>query len=172
MAVVLVTMWAVELIDATLLSDWLETQGIQPREVGGLDGILWAPFLHGSFSHLISNTAPFAVLGGLVAIRGRRRWVTVTLSIVVVAGAATWLLARAGNHIGASGVVFGYLGFLVAAAVRERKLSSVAIGVVAVALYGGLVFGIVPQPAVSWEGHLFGLLAGVFVAFAGRVSPN
>ena len=96
--VTLLVMWGVEVIDATALSDRLEQQGIMPRELGGLDGILWAPFLHGSFGHLASNTLPFAILGGLVALRGLRRWVSATVLILVVSGGATWLLARSGNR--------------------------------------------------------------------------
>jgi membrane associated rhomboid family serine protease len=167
-AAMLVLMWVVEVIDASLLSDRLEAQGIQPREIGGLDGVVWAPFLHGSFGHLASNSLPFAVLGGLVALRGRGRWFAVSLLILVVSGVATWLFARSGNHIGASGVVFGYLGYLVCSAWWERRFSTIAAAVVAILLYGGLIFGIVPREAVSWEGHLFGLLAGLAAAYATR----
>lgn len=156
----LLIMWLVEIVDAAVLDDRLEMQGIQPRTWSGLDGVLWAPFLHGSIGHLVSNSLPFAVLGGLVAIRGRRRWFDVTATILVVSGLATWLLARSGNHIGASAIVFGYLGYLVGSAFFERKLSTVLAAIVAIALYGGLVFGLLPRSTVSWEGHLFGLLAG------------
>ncbi len=100
------------------------------------------------------------MLGGLVAIRGLRRWLDVTATILVVSGIATWLLARSGNHIGASAIVFGYLGYLVGSAFFERKVSTVLAALVAVVLYGGLVFGLLPRSTVSWEGHLFGLLAG------------
>lgn len=160
LGVALVVMWVVELVDAAVLDDRLEMQGIHPRTWSGLDGILWAPFLHGSIGHLTANSLPFAVLGGLVAIRGLRRWLDVTATILVVSGIATWLLARSGNHIGASAIVFGYLGYLVGSAFFERKVSTVLAALVAVVLYGGLVFGLLPRSTVSWEGHLFGLLAG------------
>lgn len=164
----LIAMWVVEFVDAGLLSDRLELQGIQPRSASGLDGILWAPFLHGSVAHLAGNSVPFAVLGGLVALRGRRRWFDVTTTILVVSGLATWLLARSGNHIGASGIVFGYLGYLVGSAIYDRKASSVVAAVIAVVLYGGLVFGLLPRSTVSWEGHVFGLLAGWATAALAR----
>lgn len=164
----LVAMWVVEVVDAGLLADRLESQGIQPRTLSGLDGILWAPFLHGSIAHLAGNSLPFAVLGGLVAIRGRRRWFDVTATILVVSGLATWLLARSGNHIGASAIVFGYLGYLVGSAVFDRNASSIVAALIAVVLYGGLVFGLLPQSTVSWEGHLFGLLAGWATAALAR----
>ncbi len=160
----LAAMWAVEIIDV-IINNRLEGGGIHPRRIDGLDGVLWAPFLHDDFGHLISNTVPFLVLGGLLALRGVRVWVMVTAIIIVVGGLATWVFARSGNHIGASGVVFGYLGFLVAAAVFERSLKAIAIAVLAGLLYGGLIFGILPSSTVSWEGHLFGALAGAAAAW-------
>lgn len=160
----LALMWVVEIIDTIALDDRLQGGGIHPRALDGIDGILWAPFLHAGWGHLISNTIPFLVLGGLVAVRGMRNWLHVTGAIVLFGGAATWLLARGGNHVGASGVVFGYLGYLVGAALFERSLKAIALAVVAVMLYGGLIFGIVPTGQVSWEGHLFGAIAGLGVA--------
>ena len=167
-------MWAIELVDSIVLSDRLQGGGIHPRRADGIDGILWAPLLHGGIGHLIGNTVPFLVLGGLVSLHGSAMFARVTATIVVLGGALTWVLARGGNHIGASGVVFGFLGFLVAAAIVRRNLRSIALGVVAVALYGGLVFGLLPSPGVSWEGHLFGGLAGVVAAavFAQKPIPS
>lgn len=166
-------MWVVEVVDTVALDDRLQGGGIHPRALDGLDGILWAPFLHAGWGHIVSNTVPFVVLGGLVALRGLRRWVEVTAAVIVVGGLATWLLARSGNHVGASGVVFGYMGYLVGAAVFERSLKAIGIAVVAVLLYGGLIWGIVPSGQVSWEGHLFGALAGLGTArLAADVDAN
>lgn len=161
LAALVVGLWVVEFVDSYLLGDWLEGGGIHPRRTDGIDGIVWAPVLHGSFSHLVSNTVPLAVLGGLVAIRGRRHWLRVSAIVVIAGGAAVWLVGSSGNHIGASGLVFGYFGALVGAAVFERKLSSIAPAVLALAFYGGIIVGFVPQAGVSWEGHLFGFLAGL-----------
>ena len=160
----LALMWGIEILDTFVLDDFLQGGGIHPRRVDGLDGILWAPLLHAGFGHIIGNSVPFLVLGGLVALRGLRPWLTVTLTVVVVGGAATWLFARTGNHIGASGVVFGYLGYLVGAAFFERSFKAVALALVAGFFYWGLVFGLLPSGDVSWEGHLFGALAGVVAA--------
>lgn len=160
----LAMMWIIEVVDSFILSDWMQAGGIHPRRVDGIDGILWAPMLHVGFGHLIGNSIPFLVLGGLVASRGLRTWLTVTVTVIVVGGAATWLLARTGNHVGASGVVFGYLGYLVGAAIFERSLKAVALALVAGFFYWGLVFGLLPTGEVSWEGHLFGALAGVAAA--------
>lgn len=160
----LATMWLIEVVDTFVLGDWAQGGGIHPRRIDGVDGVLWAPLLHSGFPHLVSNTVPFAVLGGLVAIRGIDRWVAVTAIVVVGGGGLTWLLADGGNHIGASGVVFGYLGALIGAAVFERRPATVAPALVAIMLYGGMIAGFAPQPGVSWEGHLFGFLAGLAAA--------
>ncbi len=157
----LALMWTIELLDTYLLGNRLQRGGIHPRELDGLDGIVWAPILHSDWGHIASNSVPFAVLGALVAIRGLRRWVGVTLITVVVGGALTWLLARGGNHIGASGVVFGYFGALLGAAFFERRAATVAPALVAILMYSGIIVGVVPQTGISWEGHLFGVVGGL-----------
>jgi len=165
-------MWVIEIADSVVLNSSLEGNGIQPRLIGGLDGIFWAPFLHSNMAHLISNSAPFLFLGFLVAIRGLRHLVIVTAVVMIGGGFFTWLLGASGNHIGASGVVFGYFGALIGAAVYDRKPRSLAPALVAVLLYSGLIVGVVPQQGISWEGHLFGLVFG-FLAGRGiaRLSP-
>ncbi|NNE72699.1 MAG: rhomboid family intramembrane serine protease [Acidimicrobiales bacterium] len=163
-----VAMWLIEIIDTIALDDWAQGGGIHPRRLDGIDGIAWAPFLHGGWRHLTSNTVPFIILGGLVALRGVRTWLSVTGIIIIVGGALTWLFARNGNHVGASGVIFGFLGYLVAAAWFDRTLKAIALAVLAVVLYGSMVFGLVPSGQVSWEGHLFGAAAGVLAAYALR----
>ncbi len=171
LAAIVVILWLVELIDVVVLDDRLEGQGIRPRTWDGLDGVLWAPFLHDGFRHLLANTLPLIVLGGLVLLQGFRTWALVTAGIVVGGGLATWLLARNANHIGASGVVFGYVGYLIGAAWFERSLRAIAVAVAVLALYGGgLLIGLLPRPGISWEGHLFGALAGV--AMAGWMAPR
>lgn len=161
----IVLIWVLEVSDTVLLGDRLQRQGIKPRSVDGLDGVLWAPFLHDGFGHLISNTFPFIVLGALVAIRGRSHWLLVTASSIAVGGILTWIFARSGNHIGSSGVVFGYLGALIGAAVFERKLAYIAPAVIAIFFYGSIFVGLVPQNRVSWEGHLAGLVAGAAATY-------
>ncbi len=161
----IIVIWAIETLDTVLLNSRLEGGGIHPRRLDGLDGILWAPFLHRGFGHVLSNTIPVALLGGLVAVAGLRRWLQVTASVVVVAGALTWALGRSGNHIGASLLTFGWLGHLVTAAFLERNLRTLGTALVAVVLYWTMIFGLVPRAGVSWEGHLFGTVAGVGAAW-------
>ncbi len=157
----LVAIWAIEVIDSVALDDWAQRHGIRPREVEGLGGILWAPFLHSDFGHAASNSVPLLALGGLVAARGRRYWGRVTVVVILIGGVLTWALAGSGNHIGASGVVFGYLGALLGAAVFERRPRAMAPALVVLGFYSGLLVGLVPQDAISWEGHLFGMVAGI-----------
>ncbi len=159
-------LWLVEILDVTVFDDAWERRGIRPRMLSGLQGVALAPLLHDDFTHLVANTVPLIILGGLVLAHGIRVWASVTGVVVVVGGLATWLFARSANHIGVSGVVFGYLGYLLAAAFFERSLRSIVIGAVAFFLYGGLLFGVLPgQPGVSWESHLFGAAAGVLAAW-------
>ena len=166
LAVVIGIMWVTEIID-TVLGGRLDINGILPRSIAGLDGILWAPFLHGGFSHLISNTLPLAVLSGLVLLQGTRRWIHASIIIVIGGGLLVWAFAIGSNelHFGASGWVFGLFGFLVVSAILERKLMSIGIGLVALFFYGStILFGFIPRPGLSWEGHLFGFIAGIIAA--------
>ncbi len=166
MVLALLAMWAVEIVDTTALDSELQRNGILPRQRAGLDGILWTPFLHSDFGHVASNSVPFLALGGLVAARGMHYWAWVTAAAMGVGGALTWLLADGGNHIGASGVVFGYFGAILGAAVFERRARALAAALLALGFYGSLVAGLVPQEFISWEGHLFGLVGGVIAAKA------
>jgi membrane associated rhomboid family serine protease len=158
--------WVIEAVDSVVLDDRLQGGGIHPRRLDGLDGILWAPFLHGGWDHLISNTVPFVILGLLVAGHGRRAWLLATAAVALGGGLLTWLLARSGNHVGASGVIFGYIGFLLGAALIRRTLRALLLAGVAMLLYSGFWLGFVPRNGISWEGHLFGAVAGFLAARA------
>ena len=138
-------MWLVEIVDTFALDSDLQTHGIEPRQIDGLEGVLFAPVLHGGWAHLISNSVPFLVLGALVMSYGLRRWLIATAFITVVAGTLTWLLARTGNHIDASILIFGYFGFLLGMAWFERGFKAIGIAVVVAILYGGLIWGVIPS---------------------------
>ncbi len=163
-----IIIWIVELVNG-LLGHRLNVLGIHPRTIPGLPGIILTPFLHGGFGHVLANTVPFIILGWLVILRGPRTFLQVSAFILVVGGVSIWLFGRTAYHIGASGIIFGYFGFLVARAWYERSMTSVLIALVTIILYGGILWGVLPfQTHVAWEGHLFGLLAGVLAA---RLSP-
>ncbi len=169
-ALLLGLMLAVETIDQFLLGDRLQRNGIGPRRLPGLDGVLWHPFLHSGFDHLFSNAAPLAVMGWLVALRGRWFWRTVTIGSAVGGGFLVWLFAGGTNHIGASGIVFGYFGALMGAAIKDRSPVTLAPALVAIFLYGTILAGLLPLEGISWEGHLAGLIVGTTLAL--RLLPD
>jgi membrane associated rhomboid family serine protease len=158
-------MWVVEVADQ-VADGRLDANGIAPRAVDGLDGVVWAPFLHGGYDHLIGNTIPFLALGFAIAIGGAARVVAVTVIVAVVGGLGTWLIAPADTiHIGASGLVFGYAAYLVARGFYSRSAVQIALGVAVVAVWGTtLLRGLVPEDGISWQGHLFGAIGGVLAA--------
>jgi membrane associated rhomboid family serine protease len=158
-------MWVVEIADQ-VADGRLDSNGIAPRAVDGIDGVVWAPFLHGGFDHLIGNTIPFLALGFAIAIGGAARVVAVTAIVAVVGGLGTWLVAPANTiHIGASGLVFGYAAYLVARGLYSRSAVQIALGVAVVAVWGTtLLRGLVPEDGISWQGHLFGAIGGVLAA--------
>src|SRR5215213_11220605 len=159
-------MWALEFVD--LLGAHLDSDGIHPRDVDGLPGIALSPFLHAGFGHLIGNTVPFLVLGATIALGGLARTAAVVAIVAVIGGVGTWLIGPAGtNHIGASGLVFGFAAYLVARGVFSRRLLHLAVGLLVLAVYGTtLLFGLVPTPGISWQGHLFGAVGGIVAARA------
>jgi membrane associated rhomboid family serine protease len=155
----------------TLLGGALLRFGIVPRTQSGVLGILVAPLLHANTNHLLANTVPFLVLGWLVMLRDARHFFTVTLLSTLGAGVLAWTLgAPQSVHIGASGVIFGYLGFLLLSAWYARSAASVALGLLVASVWGGMVFGVLPgTPGVSWQGHLGGFLGGILAARMYRV---
>ena len=156
--------WVVELVNG-FMDHQLNAWGILPRTVHGLVGIPLSPFLHGSTGHVMSNAITFVGLGGLIAFRGRLVLLRVSIIVIGLGGAGVWVFGRSSVHIGASGLVFGYFGYLVARGWYERRFGSILLAIVVIVLYGGLIVGVLPTPGlVSWEAHLFGLLAGVLAA--------
>ena len=155
-----------ELVDLLIFAGELNRYGIRPRTLAGLRGILFAPFLHGNFEHLIANIIPLVTLGWFVMLREISDFFGVTIISVLVGGLGTWLIGKPGSvHIGASGLVFGYLGFLLLRGYFERGITAIAFSLVAFTLYGGIIVGVLPnQPGISWQGHLFGFLGGVLAA--------
>ena len=148
----------------------LLSYGIVPRTVWGLRGIVFAPFLHANLNHLVSNTIPFVLLGWLVMLRDARHFGRVTIAAMLGSGLLSWTLGAPGSvHIGASGVDFGYLGFLMVSGWYARTFASIVLSVGVTLAWGSLVFGVLPTvPGVSWQGHLGGFIGGVLAARAFR----
>jgi len=160
-------LWGIEIIDANIMGGSLDRLGIVPRTSSGLVGILAAPFLHAGWAHLIGNTGAILILGGLTMAIGRREFLLVTLAGVFVGGLGIWAVGRPAVHIGASGLVFAYFGYLLLRGWYDRRFGSMLLAGGVAWFYGGLVFGMIPGFApsyVSWEGHLFGFVAGVLTA--------
>lgn len=151
-----------------LLGGALLVFGIHPRTIPGLLGLLFAPFLHGSITHLLLNTVSFVILGALMRFRHRNDFVVVTAVGALTSGLGAWLLGAPGSvHIGASGVIFAFLGFLMARGIFERSVSSILLSVLVTWFFGSMIWGILPAmgAAISWQAHLFGLLGGILCAY-------
>ena len=167
-------LYLVELINQ-ISGNALDRYGIRPLEAEGLWGVLFAPALHASWAHLIANTIPLVVLGFLMTLLGKSRFVAATAIIWLLGGLCTWLIGNLGSscgptdHIGASGLIFGYISFLLAFGFFVRKLSHLVVGLVVFFLYGGVLADAFPVlhvcGGVSWQGHLSGAVAGVVAAF-------
>lgn len=139
--------------------------GLVPRQVSGLDGVLGMPFLHVSFEHLIANTPPLLLLGTLLAATATRALLAMNAVVVGLGGLLVWLLGSSAIHIGASGLVFGWFGFLVTRGLVDRSPVTLGASVIVGFVYGSLIWGVFPgQPGISWEAHLFGAIAGAVAA--------
>ncbi len=139
--------------------------GIIPRNVAGLPGILLAPFLHNDFPHLAANSVSLFILGLFMITLERGRTFIVSFFIVLAGGAGTWFIGRSSIHIGASGLIYGMLGFLIARGLFKRDFKSLFISVVVFILYNGMIFGVIPvNSSISWESHLCGFFAGILMA--------
>ena len=159
-------LWVVEIADQLTPSATLDDNGIRPRTDEGLLGVLLAPLLHGGWPHLISNSGLALLLFFLVLVGDMRRGLLATAIVWAVAGLGTWLIAGAGtSHIGASGLVFGWLTYLVVRGFFARRPGQIVLGIVLFLMYGSVLWGVLPgQPGISWQGHLFGAVGGVLAA--------
>jgi membrane associated rhomboid family serine protease len=159
-----VLMWVVEVLDAA--GAHLDANGIHPRDVDTLPDIAFAPFLHAGWGHLVGNTIPFVILGATIALGGLARTAAVVVIVALIGGLGTWLIGPAGtNHIGASGLVFGFAAYLLARGIFSRRPLHLVIGVAVLAVYGTtLAFSLLPHPGVSWQSHVFGAIGGIVAA--------
>ena len=169
----LAVFWTVFVFNS-LVGGSLLRLGVMPRTVRGLRGILVAPFLHGSLDHIVANSIPFVALGWMVMLRDERHFIPATLGGMLGSGLMAWLLGAPGTvHIGASGVIFGYLGFLMLTGWYTRSFGSILLSVIVTLVWGSLVLGMMPgQPGISWQAHIGGFLGGVLAArIVSRRSP-
>ena len=162
----LVLLWVLEALDVVLLGA-LDGFGVSPRVIAELPQVLTAPFLHFGFEHLMANSLPFLVLGVLARMAGRRPFWVATLASILVSGLFAWLLS-APNTVtaGASGLVFGWLAFLLVRGLFNRNWKQILISAAVFGFFGGMLWGVFPTlPGVSWQGHLGGAVGGVLAAW-------
>ena len=157
--------WIVKLFEFVSGTD-LGQYGLLPRHYSGLRGILFSPFLHGDWNHLFSNTVPFFVLSFLMIFNYRKVAFKSFVFIFFVSGILVWLFGRENYHIGASGLVYGMAFFIFFSGIFRKNIQSIALSLLIVFIYGGIVWGILPiDLKTSWEGHLMGAICGFSTAF-------
>jgi membrane associated rhomboid family serine protease len=164
---ILVATWGLNLVNWIFLGRALNWFGLRPRTPIGLLGIIFSPFLHGNLIHLLGNSLVFFVLGWMVLYSvGPVEFVAVTLIVALAEGLGVWFFGRSVNHIGGSGVLFGYFGFLLFGSFFERNLTALILSLSVAIFYWWMLPGIMPTKdrTISWEGHLFGFLGGVLAA--------
>ena len=164
-ALFIVVAWGLEIFDHFPGVN-LDGLGLRPRKISGLLGIFTMPWLHGGFGHLISNTIPFVVLGYLIVATERQRFYYTSFMILLLSGLGTWFIGDKNSiHIGASGLVYGYFGYLVTRAFLEKRALWTVLGILLLIVYGGMIWGVLPTDSrISWEGHLMGFLSGFWMA--------
>jgi len=166
--------WLVFVVNNLLWNGHLNQYGILPRHLGSLPGILWAPFLHLSFEHVAANTLPLLILGVFICSRSKSEFVVIAIAGTILTGGLTWLFARKAIHIGASGLIFCFFGYLASLAVFRRTFGTLILSLVCLFAYGGMLKGILPtSTAISWESHVAGLVAGIALAWAAsKLAPT
>ena len=164
--IVMAALWVFNIIDWVVFRSRLRIFGIYPRHLAGLPGILFSPFIHQNFNHLFFNSIPLFALGLIILTRGAEQFIFISVFIILVEGLAVWLIGRRAIHIGASGLVSGYFGYLIATAYLSPSFTSIIVGMLVVYYFGAIFWGIFPQEdKISWESHLYGFLAGILSAF-------
>lgn len=158
--------WVVFFINRLFFNNKLLYLGIIPRRLRGLLGIFFSPFLHADFNHLFFNTIPLIVLADFLLINGLPFFLEATIIIGIISGFLTWCFAKPGIHIGASGIITGYWGLLVADIVKQSSFTAIILGLLSLYYFAGIFLGIFPgKKGVSWEGHLFGLIGGLLANY-------
>jgi membrane associated rhomboid family serine protease len=157
-------LWLINIIN-WILGSPLNYLGLYPRRISGLPGILFAPFLHGDFSHLFFNSIPLFVLGLALLTEGVNLFISVTIIIMLLEGISVWLVGRPARHIGASGIISGYFGYIIVNAYLAPSFTTAILAILVIYYFGSIFLGIFPQEEqVSWESHLLGFLSGIAAA--------
>ncbi|MEM7758279.1 MAG: rhomboid family intramembrane serine protease [Cyanobacteria bacterium P01_G01_bin.67] len=158
--------WIVEILDFLVFQGSLDGYGVRPQSIIGLRGIVFAPFLHGGFGHLMANTVPFLTLGWLTMIQETKDFYIATIMSALIGGLGVWVFGSPNSvHIGASILIYGYLGFLLLRGYFQKNFPSIALSIFVAIAYGSFIWGVFPsQLGISWQGHLFGFVGGAIAA--------
>lgn len=168
-------LWIIEICDTLLFGSNLELHGIHPRSLSGIPGFFFAPFLHSDWGHLLSNSFSLLILGAAILLTGWRDLTIVSVVSALTAGVVVWIIGKSGsNHIGASSIVFGYFGFLIASGYYQKTPLTILLAILVIFFYGGAIFAVFPTESIraasiSWEGHLGGAIGGFLVARSRRL---
>lgn len=163
--IILAALWVIQCINF-ILRYKLNAFGILPRTASGIPGIFFAPLLHGSFSHLLFNSIPLFLLMNLVLLAGMETFVIVTVLITLLSGICVWLLGRKALHVGASGIIMGYWGYLIVNAILFPSIVTVLLAIFCFYYFAGMFASLLPKAGTSWESHIFGFFAGLLVSYA------
>jgi len=168
-----IALWLIKIVEA-LIGARLYKYGILPGQLSGLMGVVWAPLIHSSFSHLLANTAPLLILGTALLYGYPKSAKIVVPAIYIGTGLGVWLFARQTYHIGASGLTFGFMFFVFTIGAIRWDRRAIALSMVVFLLYGGMIWGIFPnEPGISYESHFFGAMIGIILAILLRnYDPN
>lgn len=164
LTLIMLILWSAFFLNK-LVHNRLFILGIIPRHFIGLPGIVFAPLLHANFNHLFFNSIPLLVLSNFILIQGWPYFLLVTIEIALISGLLTWCFAKPGIHVGASAVITGYWGLLICDIYQQGTLTAIILGLLCAYYFAGIFLSIFPgKKGVSWEGHLFGLIAGIAVS--------
>jgi membrane associated rhomboid family serine protease len=159
---ILALLWAIQIINFADSYHLTDNYGIQPRDLGSLPYILTSPFLHVSWTHIEGNSGPLFIFGFLAAYRGIGKFAAVTLITALTSGFAVWFFASAGSvTVGASGVIFGYFGYIMVRGLFDRHGLDVLIGAVMALCFAYQFSVLLPHQGIAWEGHIGGLIGGI-----------
>lgn len=166
--------WSIKLIEILFNTSFSYFLGLEPRSISSLINIFTTPFVHSDFSHLISNTLPLIIFSIIILINEKKmKYAEILIFIVTFGGFFLWLFGRNAIHVGASGVIFGLFGYLIASAIFRKKIFDIFIAIILIFFYWSIIYGVLPNDkGVSWEGHLFGLISGVLASFIFNKADN
>ena len=160
----LLMMWLVKIIEMNFQINFVR-YGVFPKTIDGLKGVLFSPFIHKDFTHLINNSYPIIILGGMLFAIYHKIATQLFIWLYFISGLLLWVIGRPSFHIGASGLIYALASFLLVSGIIRKNPRLTAVSMLVIFLYGSMIWGLLPtKEPISWEGHLAGFIAGILVA--------